>query len=240
MPTATDAWSLEVNKADLTETYDAVLFPFNAVSLLRIMPEQGWIVPELTEDGSLDEAPTKGGLRFGINTSSKQWSVRGRNMAETVAEFRALCDLLAEEFPLPPHISVRNRELRYQGIARGDSSPTVAFESFWAETAPATTNLRELLTDRLPAEAADVDPDGIRKEEENQRSLGDHAQYSGTGVHIDDTEALGAQEHSGADENDGTRNRCGGEATRHESLAEYKCGDRGDRKEFVHGGGGCR
>lgn len=122
----------------LVERFDAVLYPFPLDVVLKLLPQQGWVVRFEEEEraAKLTAPVSKGNVNLVFEQAGKTLGVRGNDVGETLAEFRELRAFVIEKFGLPPAVSSDYTEFRFTGSAntgrRERNTPPEVIEAWWS------------------------------------------------------------------------------------------------------------
>jgi len=129
--------SVEIQRFDLLVRWKSVVTPFEQSSLLRVLPEQGYIVSQgATEPppfgGRLEATGSiarKGDLRLILDASRPGLQLSGVDVIDTVSEFERLEDILRDDVHFDSQNDARFYELDTQVIVQASDSPIGTFKA---------------------------------------------------------------------------------------------------------------
>ena len=157
---------LILNRVAFVERFRAVLYPFPMEALLRVMPEQGWVVPlEDPESGQtrLATQASKGDVKLAFNTESRTFGTTGNAVDPVIDEYLTLRAYAVKEFGLSPEVESEFTEFRLIGQVNtgvpSTTNPAALIDSWWAGH-PRSDSFAKFLAPRLEGE--DVGVYGIR------------------------------------------------------------------------------
>lgn len=150
MTSVSEAGIVYITSVRLVARYDAVLYPFDVMQLLGLLPQKGWVVPTKRTEGavSLEAQPSKGGMRLRFDQGNKTLGVEGGDLAEVLTGFKDVIQFAESLGELPPEVKTDFVEFQYVGRIKAKRNPVEVMSSHFNDSprvAKVTAALKHLL-----------------------------------------------------------------------------------------------
>lgn len=176
-PHTTDV--VNIARFDILVRWRAVLFPFEQSSLIQILPEQGYVVPQAYTEpppigGRLETTgpiATKGALRLIVNAAGPGIQLYGTDAIDTVTEFERLEEVLRDQLGFDSRAQARFYEVDAQVTVTSHRSPITTLRGR-TDLGKLAENVGVLLGHRVaPFGVRFVTPDSLPTSEDWQELL---------------------------------------------------------------------
>lgn len=127
------------HQISIIERFSSVLYPFDVLELLRMLPNLAYVVPELVARGMPEPGralATKGDIELALNQDNKILGVRGRDTGATILAFQDLRRFCFEQLAPSPGLTTHYLEFDGQGWAESGSNPLETLARFWGSFRP--------------------------------------------------------------------------------------------------------
>lgn len=122
---------VNIERFDILVRWSAVIFPFEQSSLIRILPEQGYVLPRpVTEPppigGRLEmtgHIATKGAIRLIVDAARAGIQLGGTDAIDTVSEFERLEEILRDQLGFDSRAHAQFYEVDAQVMVNSHQSP---------------------------------------------------------------------------------------------------------------------